>query len=270
VERLPSGRHGKNSSRGARVRAFSHRAWGRTAVLASAAVLVGVALPSGIGAASTAGSSPSLKTLMAEAAKLSNQIDGLSEQYDGLRIQLNEARSEEKIARQTTLRDQRALSAGKLAVGQIAAEGYLTGGVDPSLELLQSSDPQAFLDRASIMLQLEHENGTQVNLLAAAEEAAQRAERRHHVQLAGPVPDGQLGLQCLHLGTVRAVRKTHRGHGEDGSAVERRHQHPRVKRMDARPGQAVRARLFAEVAHLGSEGVRPEQRVVEVGRERRG
>jgi peptidoglycan DL-endopeptidase CwlO len=176
VERLPSGRHGKNSSRGARVRAFAHRAWGRTAVLASAAVLVGVALPSGIGAASTAGSSPSLKTLMAEAAKLSNQIDGLSEQYDGLRIQLNEARSEEKIARQTALRDQRALSAGKLAVGQIAAEGYLTGGVDPSLELLQSSDPQAFLDRASIMLQLEHENGTQVNLLAAAEEAAQRAE----------------------------------------------------------------------------------------------
>lgn len=176
MERLPSGRHGKSSSRGARVRAFSHRAWGRTAVLASAAVLVGVALPSGIGAASTAGSSPSLKTLMAEAAKLSNQIDGLSEQYDGLRIQLNEARSEEKIARQTALRDQRALSAGKLAVGQIAAEGYLTGGVDPSLELLQSSDPQAFLDRASIMLQLEHENGTQVNLLAAAEEAAQRAE----------------------------------------------------------------------------------------------
>ena len=176
MERLPTGRHGKTGSRGARVRAISRRAWGRTAIMATAAALVGLALPSGIGAASTAGSSPSLKTLLAEAAKLSNQINTLSEQYDGLRIQLNEARSEEKIARQTALRDEHALSAGKLAVGEIAAEGYLTGGVDPSLELLQSSDPQAFLDRASIMLQLQHENGTQVNLLAAAEEAAQRAQ----------------------------------------------------------------------------------------------
>ena len=176
MERLPSGRHSKIGTRGTRVRATSHRAWGRIAILASAAVLVGVALPSGIGSASTAGSSPSMSTLLAEAAKLSNQIDGLSEQYDGLKIQLTEARSEAKMAHQTALRDESQLTAGRLAVGQIAAEGYLTGGIDPSLELLQSSDPQAFLDRASIMLQLQQENGTKVNLLAAAEAAAQRAQ----------------------------------------------------------------------------------------------
>lgn len=144
--------------------------------MASAAVLVGVALPSGIGAASTAGSSPSVSTLLAEAAKLSNQIDSLAEQYDGLKIQLTEARSEARIAHQTAVRDENQLAAGRLAVGQIAAEGYLTGGIDPSLELLQSSNPQAFLDRASIMLQLQQENGTKVNLLAAAEAAALRAQ----------------------------------------------------------------------------------------------
>ncbi len=176
MERLPSGRHSKSGSRGARVRSTSHRAWGRTAILASVAVLVGVALPSGIGSASTAGSSPSLHALYLEAAKLSDQIDSLSEQYDGLKIQLTEARSEERIAHQTAQRDEQQLQAGKLAVGEIAAEGYLTGGIDPSLELLQSSDPQAFLNRASIMLQLQQENGTKVNLLAAAEAAAQRAQ----------------------------------------------------------------------------------------------
>jgi cell wall-associated NlpC family hydrolase len=117
-----------------------------------------------------------MNTLLAAAAKLSNQIDSLSEQYDGLKIQLTEARSEAKIAHQTAVRDEQQLAAGRLAVGQIAAEGYLTGGVDPSLELLQSSNPQAFLDRASIMLQLQQENGTKVNLLAAAEAAAQRAQ----------------------------------------------------------------------------------------------
>jgi cell wall-associated NlpC family hydrolase len=178
VERLPSGRHSRAGSRGAcaRTRATAHRAWGRTAILASAAVMVGVSLPSGIGAASTVGPSPSLSGLRAEAAKLSYQIDSLGQQYDGLKIQLTEARSEAKIAGRTALRDERQLKAGRVAVGEIAAEGYLTGGVDPSLELLQSSDPQAFLNRASIMLQLQQENGTKVNLLAAAEAAAQRAQ----------------------------------------------------------------------------------------------
>ena len=73
-----------------------------------------------------------MSTLLAEAAKLSNQIDSLGEQYDGLKIQLTEARSEAKIAHQTALRDEQ-LAAGKLAVGQIAAEGYMTGGVNPTL-----------------------------------------------------------------------------------------------------------------------------------------
>jgi cell wall-associated NlpC family hydrolase len=177
VERLPSGRHGRTGSRGVRGSAIVRSTWKRTAVMASVAVLAGFVLPGVAGASAMhPADTPSLKTLLARATKLSNQIDSLSEQYDGLKIQLTQARSEAKIAHETALRDQRALAQGKVQVGQIAAQGYMSGGIDPSLQLLQTNDPQAMLNRASILQQLQQENGNKVNLLAAATAAARRAQ----------------------------------------------------------------------------------------------
>jgi peptidoglycan DL-endopeptidase CwlO len=174
VEFLPQGRYGQAKSRGIRKRA--RRAWGRTAILAGAALLASFAIPAGIGLADSGGGAPpSLQATVAAANRLSNQIDALGQEYDGLRIQLTQARAEAKIAHETALRDQRALSAGQAAVGQIAADGYMNLGFSPTLQLLQSSDPQQLLNRASIMLQLNHEQGGTVNLLAEAEAAANRA-----------------------------------------------------------------------------------------------
>jgi cell wall-associated NlpC family hydrolase len=147
------------------------------AVLASAATMVSMVLPAGIGnAASTSGTPSSLQATVAEANKLSNQIDALGQQYDALRIQLTEARQEVQVAKQTALRDQKALGAGQAAVGQIAAEGFMQGGLSPTIAMLQTSDPQAFLDRASIILQLTHEQNGTMSLLTEAEDAANRAK----------------------------------------------------------------------------------------------
>jgi peptidoglycan DL-endopeptidase CwlO len=191
VQRLPHGRQSKAQSRRARARFSRHparsrsgrrhsagigrqRAWGRAAVLAAAAILVSLALPSGVGSA-TAATPQSLKATLTEANNLSNQIDNLGQEYDALKIQLTEARAESKIAAETAQRDEQLLAAGQAAVGQIAAEGYMTGGVNPAIQLLQSSDPQQFLNRASIILQLAQENGEKVSLYAEARAAATRA-----------------------------------------------------------------------------------------------
>ncbi len=153
----------------------SRRALGRIAMLAGAATLASLALPAVTAAAAPASTPASLKALLARATKLANQIDSLSEQYDGLKIQLTQAKTEARIATETASRDARQLSAGQAAVGQIAAQGYMTGSFDPALQLLQSSDPQAFANRASIMLQIQQENGDKVTDLASAEAAAERA-----------------------------------------------------------------------------------------------
>ena len=178
MEFLPQGRYGKAHSRGIQPSKRSRRAWGRAAIVVGAATLASFALPAGLGSAAPGDGTPtSLQALVAAANRLSNQIDSLGQQYDALRIQLTEARAESKAAQMTALRDYRALGAGQAAVARIAAEGYMTGGFNPTLELLQSSSPQQLLNRTSIILQLGHENGAKVSLLAEAEAAANRASK---------------------------------------------------------------------------------------------
>ncbi len=151
---------------------------GRTAVLAAAAAICAAVLPAGVAGATPAAKSsgtPSLNATLAKANALSQQIDSLSEQYDGLKIQLQQAQAEAKIARQDAARDEQALAQYQAYIGAIAVEGYMTGGINPSMQLLETSSPQNLLNRASIMTQLERENGAKVSLVAAAEAAAKRA-----------------------------------------------------------------------------------------------
>jgi len=178
VERLPTGRQFAGSSRGKRTRARFHRAWARTGLATGTILLAGLALPVSLSVAaqaSPASPEPTMKELMAKANKLARQVEVLSNQYDALKIQLQEATTEAALARKAAERDAKQLTAGQLAVGQIAAQGYMTGGFDPTLQLLQSSDPQGFVNRVSIMLQLQHENGDRVTAATTAKNAAERA-----------------------------------------------------------------------------------------------
>jgi peptidoglycan DL-endopeptidase CwlO len=177
VEFLPQRGTGKIYSQGTYARTRTRRVWGRVAILVSAATLASMALPSGIGSAASAGTPTGLQQTVNEANALSNQIDVLGQQYDALRIELIEARSEAAIASETGRRDQQALGAGQAQVAQIADQGYMMGSFNPTIELLQSPDPQEFLNRASIMTQLSYQQGGTVNLLASAEAAANRAKQ---------------------------------------------------------------------------------------------
>jgi peptidoglycan DL-endopeptidase CwlO len=177
VEFLPYRTFGKIYSRGTYARTRTRRVWGRVAILASATTLVSFAMPSGIGSAASAGTPTSLQKTVAEANALSNQIDELGQQYDALKIELTEARSEVAIAKETGQRDEQALGAGQTQVAQIADQGYMMGSFNPTIELLQSPDPQEFLNRASIMTQLAYQQGGTVSLLATAEAAANRARQ---------------------------------------------------------------------------------------------
>jgi peptidoglycan DL-endopeptidase CwlO len=127
-------------------------------------------------AAPASGSSgSSLKAVLAEANRLSNQIDELGQQYDSLQVQLGEARKEAKLAREAAAVEDRSLGKDEQAVGAIAVEGYMSGGFSPALQLLQSASPQTMLDRASIMTQLAQQNDAKISLVSAAATAAQRA-----------------------------------------------------------------------------------------------
>jgi peptidoglycan DL-endopeptidase CwlO len=181
---VPQSGHGSRRSpfAAASVRVRTAR---RIAVLAGTAALCGAILPSGVATATPAspaslashtGNPGSLKAVLAEANKLSEQIDSLGEQYDGLKVQLTQARADAKAASETAARDEQLLGKDETSVSAIAVENYMSGGMDPALELLETSSPQSLLSRASMMSEIQQENGDKLNLVATANTAALKAQ----------------------------------------------------------------------------------------------
>jgi cell wall-associated NlpC family hydrolase len=144
--------------------------------LAATAVTVAVLLQGGTSQAQTVTSQPSLKDLVAEATQLSNEVDSLGQQYDGLKIQLTHANSEVKIANQAAGRAEAAMAGSQKAVAQLAAMGYMNGGMDPTLQMLTSGNPDLFLSQASTVQQLDDEAGMRLSTLQREQLAAERAQ----------------------------------------------------------------------------------------------
>jgi peptidoglycan DL-endopeptidase CwlO len=138
----------------------------RAASLAAATALLAVVVPGGISAAQVVTPQPNLKTLVAQAKVLESQINSLSEQYDGLRIQLNRAKANSKIAEQAASRGQTALAIGQQAIAQLAAANYINSGLDPTFAALTAGDPSQFLSQASAMDEINQSSGVKVSSLS--------------------------------------------------------------------------------------------------------
>jgi len=138
--------------------------------------VVAVLLQGSSSEAQTAGSKPSLSTLVAQAKQLSNEVDSLGQQYDGLQIQLAHAKSEVKVAKLAAQRAEAAMAGSQKSFAQLAAMGYMDGGTNPTLQLLTSGDPDQFLSQASTVQQLNNEAAERVSSLQREQTAAQRAQ----------------------------------------------------------------------------------------------
>ncbi len=119
---------------------------------------------------------PSLSALVAEARQLSNQVDSLGQQYDGLQIQIANAKTQEKLARLAAARAEKAMAGSQLAVSQLAAMGYMNQGYDPTLQMLTSGDPQQFMNQASTVLEINNQAGMRLTSLQKMQIASQRAQ----------------------------------------------------------------------------------------------
>ena len=148
----------------------------RVVPLAAAAITAAVLLQGGASQAQTVTSQPSLKDLVAEATQLSNEVDSLGQQYDGLKIQLTHANSQVKIAKLAAARAEAAMAGSQKAVAQLAAMGYMNGGMDPTLQMLTSGNPKLFLSQASTVQQLNDEAGMRLSTLQREQVAAERAQ----------------------------------------------------------------------------------------------
>jgi peptidoglycan DL-endopeptidase CwlO len=141
-------------------------------------------VPAGQSQAQTTATQPSLTSLVARAKQLEFQINSLSEQYDGLRLQLSHAQTDAQVASRAAARDAVALAGGQQAVARLAAENYMSAGLNPALQALTAGDPEQFLSQTSMMTELDQSSGEVVSGLSSQESQDLRDQQTAGQQLA--------------------------------------------------------------------------------------
>ncbi len=122
-------------------------------------------------------SPPSISDLKDQATKAQNQLEQLTERYNGLKVQLDQATKAAQVAGDNARRQQAALKLVQQKIGQLAASSYMNGGLDPTVAFAVAKDPQQLLDQASALNYFAAQDGTQVQSLAQAMQAAVRAQK---------------------------------------------------------------------------------------------
>jgi peptidoglycan DL-endopeptidase CwlO len=146
----------------------------RAATVAGTLVAASVLTPQ---IAAHADPEPSTKELRTQAHKLADQLEQLTEQFNGLRVKLQQSQRAAKVATANAQRQEQALAGLREKVGSLAATSYMRGGADPTAQFISANDPQAVLDQAATLQYFAAQDGTRVAGMLQAMQAAQRARK---------------------------------------------------------------------------------------------
>ncbi|MET7361541.1 NlpC/P60 family protein [Streptomyces sp. NPDC005562] len=120
----------------------------RVTVLSAAAATAAAAL-----GAAPAGAAPQDKPSDTRATvdRLYEQAEQATELYNKADERADKLRAQVGRAKDSVARGQERINRMRGALGALAGAQYRSGGIDPSLALLLSSDPDGYLDRASVL-----------------------------------------------------------------------------------------------------------------------
>ncbi|MBO3751867.1 C40 family peptidase [Streptosporangiaceae bacterium NEAU-GS5] len=124
----------------------------------------------------TADPKPSNKELAAQVEDLYNEIETLTEQYNGEQVKLKEATRSADLAKKTLTRSEGELELRRQRATLFAQNSYMTGGVGSPLMLFDNVDPNTYLDAAATTYALQMQEGEEVLQVAEAMKAAERAK----------------------------------------------------------------------------------------------
>ena len=121
---------------------------------------------------------PTKKEVKAEVDKLYEEAEVATEKYNGAKERQAELEKQVDDLRDKVARGQDELNQLRNGLGSMATAQYRTGGIDPSVQLMLSSDPDNYLDRASTLDQLSTKQAGSLRKIAEKQRmlAQQRAE----------------------------------------------------------------------------------------------
>ncbi|WP_418956621.1 NlpC/P60 family protein [Streptomyces tritici] len=121
---------------------------------------------------------PKIDEVKSKVDKLHHEAEEATEQYNLAEERRGKLQKEISALQDKVARGQAELNTLRDSIGSVASAQYRSGGIDPSLQLFLSSDPDTYLDKASAVDQL---SAKQADVLQSIQEkqrtlAQQRAE----------------------------------------------------------------------------------------------
>ncbi|MBZ4318787.1 C40 family peptidase [Streptomyces huiliensis] len=139
--------------------------------------------------AQAASADPGAKPTRSEAKEkvdaLYEQAEQATEKYNGAKQRQEKLEKEAGALQDRVARGQEELNKLRDGLGAVATAQYRSGSVDPSLQLLLSSDPDSYLERASTLNQVSAKQAETLRQIATK----QRALKQQREEAAGKLAD---------------------------------------------------------------------------------
>ncbi|MEU1676455.1 NlpC/P60 family protein [Streptomyces roseifaciens] len=158
----------------------------RVTVLSAAVATAAAAMapPAGARPSDTARDDRSRGTVKAQVDRLYEQAERATEKFNEAGERAGELRRKVAEATDRVARGQERVNHMRTALGMVAAAQYRSGAVDPALQLLLSSDPDGYLDRAATLDRVSDRQSEQLKALTEAQRAL-RQERSEAARMLG-------------------------------------------------------------------------------------
>ncbi|MET9603787.1 NlpC/P60 family protein [Streptomyces sp. NPDC006512] len=193
------------SHRKPRQRPFS----GGTVRTAATLALAGAATTTAFEGTSHADPTPTPAQVKADVDRLYEEAEAATERYNGAKEQADEAERALTGLREESARRADRLNTARTSLGSLAATQYRSGGLGPALQLAMATDPQDYLDRASLLTRAGERTAAHVSSVRRGLDDVGRLRD----QAAGRLADlrARQGEIARHKATAEAKLSTAKG-----------------------------------------------------------
>jgi cell wall-associated NlpC family hydrolase len=138
---------------------------GNTARTAATIALAGAATATGFDGTSHAEPQLTPTQVKAKVDKLYQEAEVATEKYDGAKEKADAAEKQLNTLRDEAARKTEKLNSARDSLGYVAAAQYRSGGMDPAVQLMLSSNPERYLDGAEFADRVGHRQTAAVALV---------------------------------------------------------------------------------------------------------
>ncbi|MGW0830946.1 NlpC/P60 family protein [Streptomyces prunicolor] len=156
---------------------------GNTARTAATIALAGAATATGFDGTSHAEPQLTPTQVKAKVDKLYQEAEVATEKYDGAKEKADAAEKQLNTLRDEAARRTEKLNSARDSLGYVAAAQYRSGGMDPAMQLMLSSNPERYLDGAEFADRVGHRQTAAVALVRQQLREIEQLRGAAHIEL---------------------------------------------------------------------------------------